>query len=78
MSLEDSAGSIRQGEELDNAAVKQFLAKHIDKCEGELEITQFPGGASNLTYQLSVAGQDYILRRPPFGRIAKSAHDMLR
>ena len=78
MSLEDSAGSIRQGEELDNKAVKQFLAKHIENCDGELEITQFPGGASNLTYQLSIAGQDYILRRPPFGKIAKSAHDMLR
>ena len=51
MSLEDQAGSIRQGEELDNAAVKQFLAKHVDQADGELDITQFPGGASNLTYQ---------------------------
>jgi aminoglycoside phosphotransferase (APT) family kinase protein len=78
MSLEDKAGLIRQGEELDNAAVKKFLAEHIENASGELEITQFPGGASNLTYQLSIAGQEYILRRPPFGKIAKSAHDMLR
>jgi len=78
MSLEDQAGSIRQGEELDNAAVKQFLADHIENANGELEITQFPGGASNLTYQLAIGGQEYILRRPPFGKIAKSAHDMLR
>lgn len=34
MSLEDQAGSIRQGEELDNAAVKQFLTQHIENAEG--------------------------------------------
>jgi len=78
MSLEDQAGAIRQGEELNNSAVKQFLSEHVDASDGELEITQFPGGASNLTYQLSMDGKDYILRRPPFGKIAKSAHDMLR
>lgn len=77
MSLEDQAGAIRQGEELDNAAIKQFLTEHIAAI-GELEVTQFPGGASNLTYQLSIEGKEYILRRPPFGKIAKSAHDMLR
>ncbi|MDH5433014.1 MAG: phosphotransferase family protein [Gammaproteobacteria bacterium] len=43
-----------------------------------LEVKQFASGASNLTYQL-FNGQDYlILRRPPFGTIAKSAHDMVR
>lgn len=77
MSLEDQAGAIRQGEELDSAAIKQFLTEHI-AASGELEVTQFPGGASNLTYQLSIGGKEYILRRPPFGKIAKSAHDMLR
>jgi len=78
MSLEDQAVQVRQGEELDNATVKAFLSKYVDNTDGDLEITQFPGGASNLTYQLSVGGEQYILRRPPFGNIAKGAHDMLR
>ena len=41
-------------------------------------ITQFPGGASNLTYSVKFQNKDYILRRPPFGTKAKSAHDMGR
>ena len=39
---------------------------------------QFPGGASNLTYQLRYPGRDLILRRPPVGVKAKGAHDMGR
>ena len=39
---------------------------------------QFPGGASNLTYLLRYPGRDLILRRPPAGAKAKSAHDMGR
>ena len=41
-------------------------------------VRQFPGGASNLTYLLSYPGRDLILRRPPVGAKAKSAHDMGR
>ncbi|HDM32901.1 MAG TPA: phosphotransferase family protein, partial [Deltaproteobacteria bacterium] len=32
----------------------------------------------NLTYMLSVGDRNFVLRRPPFGRKAKSAHDMSR
>ena len=40
---------------------------------------QFPGGASNLTYLLEWdSDRDLILRRPPAGAKAKSAHDMGR
>lgn len=78
MSLEDQAVEVRQGEELDKATTKAFLSNYVSETDGELEVTQFPGGASNLTYQLSLAGNDYILRRPPFGNLAKGAHDMLR
>jgi len=78
MSVIDEAVGIRSGEELDAAAVKEFFQDQIEGLEGEPKITQFPGGASNLTYQITFGDQDYILRRPPFGKIAKSAHDMLR
>lgn len=43
-----------------------------------LFIKQFVGGASNLTYQLSNGEKNIILRRPPIGTKAKSAHDMVR
>ncbi|PCJ45509.1 MAG: phosphotransferase family protein [Moraxellaceae bacterium] len=74
----DQAGNIRDGEELDTAIIEKFVKQHVDNLEGDLRITQFPGGASNLTYALSFDNQELILRRPPFGTIAKSAHDMGR
>jgi aminoglycoside phosphotransferase (APT) family kinase protein len=43
-----------------------------------LEITAFPGGFSNLTYQVSVPGETYVLRRPPHGLKIAKAHDMIR
>lgn len=76
--LLDKAGSVRQGEELDLAAIDGFLKAKIPDLAGEPALEQFPGGASNLTYLLRYADRDLILRRPPFGHKAKSAHDMLR
>jgi aminoglycoside phosphotransferase (APT) family kinase protein len=43
-----------------------------------LEITQFPGGFSNLTYCLKTSTKEYVLRRPPFGANIKGGHDMGR
>jgi len=76
--LLDQAGAVRRGEEIDAAKVDAFL-KGIDaSLVGAPEITQFPGGASNLTYLLRYPGRELVLRRPPFGHRAKGAHDMLR
>ena len=76
--LLDKAGSVRNGEELDLARIDAFLKAHIPQLEGEPNLEQFAGGASNLTYLLRYPERDVILRRPPFGHKAKSAHDMLR
>jgi aminoglycoside phosphotransferase (APT) family kinase protein len=46
--------------------------------EGAPAVRQFTGGASNLTYLLRYPGRDLILRRPPAGTKAASAHDMAR
>ena len=74
----DEAVDIREGEELDTGAVDRFMKEAIPDLQGEPEIRQYPGGASNLTYQVDYGDRSYVLRRPPFGKIAKSAHDMLR
>lgn len=76
--LIDAAGHVRAGEEVDLARVSAYLRAAGVAIEGEPQLSQFPGGASNLTYQLSYANKDLILRRPPFGHIAKSAHDVVR
>jgi aminoglycoside phosphotransferase (APT) family kinase protein len=77
-SLIDVAGPVRGGEELDIARIDAYLKSHIAGLQGQPEVTQFPGGASNLTYRLQYGNRDLILRRPPFGHKAKSAHDMGR
>jgi aminoglycoside phosphotransferase (APT) family kinase protein len=43
-----------------------------------MEVAQFPGGHSNLTYALRFGGAELVLRRPPFGPVAPTAHDMAR
>jgi aminoglycoside phosphotransferase (APT) family kinase protein len=78
MSLVDSATEIRTGEELDQAKVEAYLKQAVPGLAGPLAIRQFPSGYSNLTYLVQVGQREMILRRPPHGTKAKTAHDMLR
>jgi aminoglycoside phosphotransferase (APT) family kinase protein len=78
-SFVDRARPVRAGEELDVTKVAAYLSGIDPTLEGTPEVTQFPGGASNLTYLLTyTSGRELVLRRPPFGHRAKSAHDMMR
>ena len=43
-----------------------------------VEVTAFPGGFSNLTYQVCAGEETYVLRRPPHGLKIAKAHDMIR
>lgn len=74
----DDARPVRAGEELDAAAVDAWLKLRLPHLQGTPEIAQYAGGASNWTYRLRYANDDLILRRPPAGKKAKSAHDMGR
>lgn len=74
----DETVAVREGEGLDAEKLREFLAASLPGIGGELAIRQFPGGYSNLTYLVQAGGREMILRRPPFGKKAKSAHDMAR
>jgi aminoglycoside phosphotransferase (APT) family kinase protein len=74
----DEAGAIRKGEELDTDAVDSWLKTRVPDLAGMPRVTQYLGGASNWTYRLEYESHDLILRRPPAGTRAKSAHDMGR
>ena len=74
----DQATDIRDGEALDLAAVDRFMKQAVPGLKGQPTLRQYPGGASNLTYQVDYGERSFVLRRPPFGQIARSAHDMLR
>ena len=78
MALNDQSTKIRPGEDLDARLIDPYLKAHIPGLSGAVTISQFPGGASNLTYLLEYPDQEFVLRRPPFGHKAKSAHDMGR
>jgi len=81
MALTDQSTQTRAGEELDVALIDPYLKASIPSLGGIAElpqISQFPGGASNLTYLLQYPDQEFVLRRPPFGQKARSAHDMGR
>ena len=68
---------MREGEELDAAKLATFL-ETAASIRGPIEILQFPGGHSNLTYLVKTRDRELVLRRPPFGNRVKSAHDMGR
>jgi aminoglycoside phosphotransferase (APT) family kinase protein len=44
----------------------------------DMQISQFPGGHSNLTYLARFGGAELVIRRPPLGPVAPKAHDMAR
>jgi aminoglycoside phosphotransferase (APT) family kinase protein len=70
---------VREGEGFDLAAVERYMRERIEYLpEGELEVRQFPSGASNLTYLVKIGDWEGVLRRPPQGPLPPKAHDMGR
>jgi aminoglycoside phosphotransferase (APT) family kinase protein len=70
---------VREDEDFDRAAAERYMREHIEGLpEGELEVRQFPSGASNLTYLVKVGDWQGVLRRPPLGPVPPKAHDMER
>ncbi len=82
----EEARPVREEDAFDVEAVAAWLRENAtlpegwqaDDLAGTPEVRQFPGGASNLTYLLRYPKRDLILRRPPAGVKAASAHDMGR
>ena len=70
--------AMRQGEELDLIKLDEVLKKIIPSLSGYPSVTQYASGASNLTYLISYPNRELVLRRPPFGKKAISAHSMSR
>jgi aminoglycoside phosphotransferase (APT) family kinase protein len=76
---------VRPTEQLNWAALHAYLRWHLEPGQikgldfsGEMEVSQFPGGHSNLTYLIRLGGAELVMRRPPLGPVAPKAHDMAR
>ena len=74
----DTPRAVRIGEELDLVALNDYLRQHAPDMGDVLDVRQFSGGFSNLTYALKTADNEYVLRRPPVGANIKGGHDMGR
>ena len=69
--------AVREEDRFDVAQMHAWLRPFIN--EDQLpEVKQFRSGASNLTYLLSYPDRELVLRKPPVGTKAASAHDMNR
>lgn len=78
VTTESSVSGGRDGEALDIERVNAWLRGQIEGLEGLPEVHQYTHGASNWTYRLQYPDRALVLRRPPVGTKAKSAHNMVR
>ena len=76
---------VRQGEQLDWTRLESWLRERLSQSDlperdrrERMQVAQFPGGHSNLTYHVSFGATELVVRRPPFGPVAPTAHDMAR
>ena len=76
--VENPTIEVRSGEALDMDIVDPLLKEAIPGLSGIAKVTQYPSGASNLTYAVDYPDRPLVLRRPPFGKIPKGGHDMFR
>jgi aminoglycoside phosphotransferase (APT) family kinase protein len=68
---------VRASEQLDWERLAAYLRRELD-VSGDMTVSQFPGGHSNLTYDVAFGDFELVLRRPPFGPVPPRAHDMAR
>jgi aminoglycoside phosphotransferase (APT) family kinase protein len=62
----------------DTGALQAWMRAHVPGFEGSLQVEQFKGGQSNLTFRLSAGGRRYVMRRKPAGTLLPSAHAVER
>jgi len=83
MAASDHSIPVRTGEELDVSSLDSYLRDRLTGSwaldpAATLVTEQFPGGHSNLTYLIRYGSEEFVLRRPPLGPVAPTAHDMPR
>lgn len=64
---------------IDAARVTPWLLAAVPGAAAPLRFARIGDGKSNLTYRVDDSGgRSWVLRRPPLGRLAASAHDVMR
>jgi aminoglycoside phosphotransferase (APT) family kinase protein len=83
--LDRDTQPVRPTEQLDWPRLEAWLREHLAgagipglRLDAPMRVDQFPGGHSNLTYHLRFGEVELVMRRPPFGPVPPTAHDMAR
>lgn len=74
----DAPDRVQGDEGVDLGRLAAYLKSRIPELSGDPELFKFSSGHSNLTYMVRCGDRDLVLKRPPSGQRAKSAHDMGR
>lgn len=64
--------------DFDAARLEAWLQGKVPGFPKLVSLEKFSGGQSNPTYRVETEGQDYVLRRKPFGPLLPSAHAIER
>jgi aminoglycoside phosphotransferase (APT) family kinase protein len=65
-------------EKIEQEKLLDFLRQSLELPDKPMELIQYKGGYSNLTYLLKIGDKEMVLRRPPLGKKISKAHDMAR
>ncbi len=59
-------------------ALQGWVDANVEGASGPLVVSHLSGGSSNLTFRVRDDANDWVLRRPPLGRLLATANDMGR
>ncbi len=65
---------VPEADKLDIEKLTAWFEANVEGFVGPISYTKFKGGQSNPTYKIETPGQNYVLRRQPFGKLLPSAH----
>ena len=71
-------GEVREEERFKEDLLHSYLRDKVPGADAPMEVRQFRGGHSNLTYLIRFGDREWVVRRPPFGPLPKGGHDMAR
>jgi len=74
MDNEQSLTPVREAHALDEQTLSAYLGDQLNEDFSRMKVLQFEGGQSNPTFMIENAGQKYVMRKKPPGKLLKSAH----
>ena len=63
---------------VDPQALAQFLDSHVSRSSDPVDVERIRGGHSNETFFITRGQDNWVLRRPPYGPLLPTAHDVAR